>query len=148
MPEECPHEKPPITTAGHYYRQVHPNNFQDGRALSPAFVLHDTECHLTLSLNDGSRTTAQRCHEEYTRNDERLSAAVLEIAAPELEQSGTERLVDSPNQQTHVHVDAVYDKPMSRRQQRNVSQYLAAAANRRGSAYLPDRLSDMPDEAE
>ena len=62
MPEECPHQNPPIKAAGPYYRQVHPNNFQDGRALSPAFVLHDTECHLTLSLNDGSRTTAQRCH--------------------------------------------------------------------------------------
>ncbi len=142
MPEECPHQNPTIRTAGPYYRQVHPNNFQDGRALSPAFVLRDTECHLTLSLNDGARTTAQRSHDEYTRNSERLSAAVLEITAPELEQSGAERLVDSPNQQTHAHVDALYDKSMSRRERRNVSQYLAAAANRRGPAYLHDQPSD------
>ena len=46
MPEECPHGNATITGGGPYYRQVHPNNFQDGRVLSPAFVLHDTGCHL------------------------------------------------------------------------------------------------------
>ena len=38
MPEECPHGNATITGGGPYYRQVHPNNFQDGRVLSPAFV--------------------------------------------------------------------------------------------------------------
>ena len=66
MPEGCPHGNATITGGGPYYRQVHPNNFQDGRVLSPALVLHDTGCHLTLSLNDGARTTAERCHREFT----------------------------------------------------------------------------------
>ena len=47
MPEGCPHGNATITSGGPYCRQVHPNNFQDGRVLSPAFVLHDTGCHLT-----------------------------------------------------------------------------------------------------
>ena len=38
-PKQCPHEHQTVTNGGPYYRQVHPNNFQDGRALSPAFVL-------------------------------------------------------------------------------------------------------------
>lgn len=136
-PAVCPHDNPAITTSGPYYRQVHPNNFQDGRALSPAFVLQHTGCHLTLSLNDGARTTAARCHREYTLTGEPLSAAVLEITLQELEESGTDRVVDSPDEQTHAHVDAMYGKPLSRRQQRNVGQSLAAAANRRGPAYQP-----------
>ena len=61
-PAQCSHDNRTITTGGPYYRQVHPNNFQDGRALSPAFVLQDTGCHFTLSFNDGARTTAERCH--------------------------------------------------------------------------------------
>ncbi|MCE2500870.1 MAG: hypothetical protein J4G13_08420 [Dehalococcoidia bacterium] len=120
-----------------YYRQVHPNNFQDGRALSPAFVLQDTGCHFTLSLNDGSRTTAERCHREYTQQGGRQSAAVLEVTADELAASGSHRVVDSANEQTHAHVDAMYEKPMSRRQQRNAAQSLATAANWRGPAHLP-----------
>ena len=61
-PEQCPHDHQTVTKGGAYYRQVHPNNFQDGWALSPACVLQDTGCHFTLSLNDGSRTTAERCY--------------------------------------------------------------------------------------
>ena len=137
MPEECPHGNPTIRAGGPYYRQVHPNNFQDGRALSPDFVLQSLDCHLTLSLNDGARTTAERCYSEYTRGAERSSAAVLEITAQELQQSGADRIVDSPNAQTHAHADAIYENPMSRRQQRNAARSLAAAANRRGAAYRP-----------
>ena len=136
-PERCPHDRPTINNGGPYYRQVHPNNFQDGRALSPAFVLQDTGCHFTLSLNDGSRTTAERCHREYTQQGGRQSAAVLEVTADELAASGSHRVVDSANEQTHAHVDAMYEKPMSRRQQRNAAQSLATAANWRGPAHLP-----------
>ena len=135
-PANCPHSNPALTGTGPYYRQV-PRNFQDGRALSPAFTLQDTDCHLTLSLNNGARTTAERCHQEYTGQGQRLSAAVMELTAQELEESGARRIVDSPNDQTYAHVDAVYDKPMSRRQRREAAQSLTAAANRRMPAYLP-----------
>ena len=140
MPEECPHGNATITTGGPYYRQVHPNNFQDGRVLSPAFVLHDTGCHLTLSLNDGARTTAERCHREFIGNGGRLSAAEASISTDELASAGAERVVDSPNEQTHAHVDAVYDQPLSRRQRRNMAQSLVMVANRRVPAYIPMRL--------
>ena len=90
-----PHDHRTITSGGPYYRQVHPNNFQDGRVLSPAFVLQDTGCHLALSLNDGSRTTAARCHREYTQQSGHQSAAVLEVSADELAASGSHRVVDS-----------------------------------------------------
>ena len=83
-PESCPHHNPDVTGVGPYLRQVHPTNFQDGRALSPAFTLQDTECHLTLSFNDGARTTAERCHREYTGQGQRLSAAVMELTAQEI----------------------------------------------------------------
>ena len=136
-PAECPHDNQAITSGGPYYRQVHPNNFQDGRALSPAFVLQDTGCHFTLSLNDGSRTNAERCYREYTQHGERQSAVVLEVTGEELAKSGADRVVDSANDQTHAHVDAVYEKPMSRRQQRNAAQSLASSANRRGPVYRP-----------
>ena len=53
---------------------------------------------------------------------------MLEVTADELAASGSQRVVDSANEQTqtHVHVDAMYEKPMSRRQQRNAAQSLAA----------------------
>ncbi len=137
MPSVCPHDNPTITTDGPYYRQVHPNNFQDGRVLSPAFALQDIGCHLCLSLNDGARTTARRCYLECTQNGERPSAAVLEITSQELKESGAARVVDSPNEQTLAHVDAMYEKPLSRWQRRNVSQSLAASANKRNPAYQP-----------
>ena len=137
-PSLCPHDNPTITAGGPYYRQVHPNNFQDGRVLSPAFVLQDTGCHMTLSLNDGTRTTARRCYLEYTYGGERSSVAVLEITSRELEESGAVRVVDSPNDQTHAHVDALYQKPLSRRQQRNVAQFLTLSANQRSPAYRPN----------
>ena len=138
MPTVCPHDNPTVVAGGPYYRQVHPNNFQEGRALSPAFTLQDTVCHLTMSLNDGARTTVERCYLEYTQNGERVSAAVLAITEQELVESGAVRIVDSPDEQTHAHVDAIYEKPLSRRQQRNVGQFLATAANRRGPAYRQD----------
>ena len=99
---ECPHDNRTITTGGPYYRQVHPNNVQDGRALSPAFVLQDTGCHLTPSLNDGSRTTPERCHREYTRYNEHQSPAALEVTGDELSASGADSVVDSPNEQTYA----------------------------------------------
>ena len=135
---ECPHGNDRIETDGPYYRQVHPRNFQDGRVLPPAFILQDTSCHFTLSLNDGARTTAERCHLEYTGQGQRLSAAVVELTVQELEDSGAEHIVDSPNQETEAHADAMYEKPMSRRQRRNAAQSLSAAANRRGPTYLPE----------
>ncbi len=129
---------PSTATIGEpYYRQVHPNNFQDGRAISPAFVLQDTGCHFTLSLNDGRRTTAERCYRDYAQHDDRLSAAALEVTAGELAASSTDRVVDSPNEQTHAHMDAMYEKPITRRQQRNAAQAQGSAANRRGPAYVP-----------
>ncbi len=137
MPEECPHGNTTITGGGPYYRQVHPNNFQDGRVLSPAFVLQDTGCHLTLSLNDGARTTAERCHREFTEKGVRLSAAVVSISTDELAESGAERVADSPNEQTHAHVDPMYDQLLNRRQRRNVAQSLVIAANRKVPAYIP-----------
>ena len=141
MPEGCPRGNATITGGGPYYRQVHPNNFQDGRVLSPAFVLHDTGCHLTLSLNNGARTTAERCHREFTAKGGRLSAAVVSISTDELASSGAERVVDSPNEQTHAHVDPMYDQPHSRRQRRNVAQSLVMAANRKVPAYIPATLN-------
>ena len=125
MPEECPHGNATITGGDHYYRQVHPNNPPDGRVLSPAFVLQNTGCHLTLS------------HREFTAKSGRLSADVVSISTDELAESGAERVVDSPNEQTHAHVDAMYDQPLSRRQRRNVAQSLVMAANRRVPAYIP-----------
>ena len=137
-PENCPHHNPDVTGAGPYYRQVHPRNFQDGRALSPAFTLQDTECHLTLSFNDGDRTTAERCHHEYTGQGRRQSAAVMEVITQELDESRARRIVESPNDETHAHVDAIYEKTMSRRRRRDAAQSLTAAANRRGPAYVPE----------
>ena len=137
MPEECPHGNATITDGGPYYRQVHPNNFQDGRVLSPTLVLQNTGCHLTLSLNARARTTAERSHREFTEKGGRLSAAVVSISTDELAESGAERVEDSPNEQTHAHVDALYDQPLSRRQRRNVAQSLVIAANRKVPAYIP-----------
>ena len=137
IPPGCPHGNDQLETDGLYYRQVHPTNFQDGRALPPAFILQDTSCHLTLSLNDAARTTPERCHQEYTSQGRRLSAAVLELTTQELGHSGTNYIVDSPSDETYAHVDALYEKPMSRRQRREAAQSLTTAANRRGPAYLP-----------
>ena len=137
IPPRCPHDNDQLETDGPYYRQVHPRNFQDGRALPPAFILQDTSCHLTLSLNDAARTTPERCHQEYTSQVQRLSVAVLELTTQELGNSGAKHMVDSPSDETYAHVDALYEKPMSRRQRREAAQMLSAAANRRGPAYLP-----------
>lgn len=137
-PPDCPHGNERIDTDGPYYRQVHPRNFQDGRVLPPAFILQETSCHFTLSLNDGAHTTAERCHLEYTGQGQRLSAAVVQLSVQELEDSGAQRIVDSPNGETSTHIDALYEAPMSRRQGRDAAQSLSAAANRRGPAYLPE----------
>ena len=82
MPEKCPHGNTTITGGGPYYRQVHPNNFQEGRVLSKAFVSQNTGCHLTLS------------HREFTAKGGRLSAAVVSISTDELAESGAERVAD------------------------------------------------------
>lgn len=137
IPSECPHSNDELETGGPYYRQVHPTLFQNGRALSPAFILQDTSCHLTLSLNDAARTTPERCHREYTSQGQRLSAAVMELTTPELHDSGASRIVESPNDETYAHADALYGKPMTRRQRRQAAQSLSAAANLKGPAYLP-----------
>ena len=52
-------------------------------------------------------------------------------------ESGAERVVDSPNEQTHARVDPMYDQPHTRRQRRNVAQSLVVAANRKVPAYIP-----------
>ena len=91
-------------------------------SLEDIIVLQDTGCRFTLSLNDGRRTTAERCYRDYTQHDDRLSAAAPEVTADELAASSTDRVVDSPNEQTHAHMDAMYEKPIARRQQRNAAQ--------------------------
>ena len=143
MPADCPHDKPVITTHGPYYRQVHPNNFQNGVALPGSFVLNpttdpeNTRCHFALSLNDGTRTTAQRCHREYTQIGGKKSAAVLEVTEQELTDSGTLFIVDSPDGITHAHVDALYKCSLTRGQREKAQKALLTAANKRGPAYVP-----------
>lgn len=141
-PADCPHDNPVITTHGPYYRQVHPDYFQDGVALPRSFILNPTgpeyaRCHFALSLNDGARTTADRCHREYTQNGNRRSAAVLEVTKQELTDSGALFIVDSPDGITHAHADALYNHPMTRKERDNVGKALMTAANKRGPAYAP-----------
>ena len=136
-PAVCPHDNPAITSLGPYYRQVHPNNFQNGQALPGSFILNDTGCHYGLSLHDGARTTAKRCHGEYTKSG-RQSAAVLEVSEQELSDSGKFVIVDSPDGTTFAHVDALYRQPLSNRQKSNVQKELLIAANKRGPAYVPE----------
>ena len=58
-PADCPHDNPAITGDGPYYRQVHPNNFQNGRNLSAAVLqvsrqeLIDTGASLIVDSPDG-----------------------------------------------------------------------------------------------
>ena len=134
--QECDHRRNRIETTGPLYRQVHPNNFQDGRALPPAFILQETSCHLTLSLNDGARTSPGKCYNEYTATG-RKSAAVLQPTNQDLYESGQELISDSPNDQTTAHVDAAFPVSMSRRERRETAQSLAKATNRNGTAYVP-----------
>ena len=138
-PTDCPHDNPVITTDGPYYRQVHPNKFQDGQALPGSFILNDTGCHYGLSLNDGARTTAANCHQEYTANSGNASAAVLEVSVDDLSATGMLKIVDSPDGITFAHVDALYEKPMSSNLRRGASKDLMMAANRRGPAYIPEQ---------
>lgn len=136
-PTVCPHDNEVITTGGPYYRQVHPNHFQNGQALPGSFILKNTGCHFALSLNDGARTTAKRCHQEFTQNSGNSSAAVLEVSVQELTDSGAFVVVDSPDGITHAHVDALYQQPMSSRLRGNAGKALLTAANNRGPAYIP-----------
>lgn len=136
-PTVCPHDNQAITTDGPYYRQVHPNNFQNGLALPGSFILGDTGCHFSLSLNDGVRTTAERCHQEYVQNSGRKSATVLQVSKQDLTDSGAFLIVDSPNEIIFAHVDALYKQPMSNRQKKDVDKELMTAANKRGPAYVP-----------
>ena len=62
---------------------------------------------------------------------------MVSISTDELAESGAERVVDSPNEQTHAHVDPMYDQLLNRRQRRNVAQSLVIAANRKVPAYIP-----------
>ena len=135
-PAVCPHDNQAITTHGPYYRQVHPNNFQNGVALPGSFVLQNTGCHFGLSLHDGARTTADRCHGEYAKSG-RESVAVLEVSEQELSDSGKFAVVDSPDGKTFAHVDALYRQPLSNRQKSNVQKELLIAANKRGPTYVP-----------
>ena len=134
---DCPHDNQAITTGGPYYRQVHPNNFQNGQALPGSFILNSTGCHFGLSLHDGVRTTADRCHQEYTKNSGKPSAAVLEISNQELTNIGAFVIVDSPDRITFAHVDALYKQPMSNKLRKDADKELMTAANRRGPAYIP-----------
>ena len=146
--QECDHRRNRIETIGPRYRQVHPNNFQDGRALPPAFILQETSCHLTLSLNDGARTSPDKCYEEYTATG-RKSAAVLQLTNQDLHESGHELTSDSPKDQTTAHVDAAFPVSLSRRRKREIAQSLAKATNRNGTAYMPRNTNisaaDAPD---
>ena len=64
--------------------------------------------------------------------------------AQELEESWAERIVDSPNEQTCAHLNALYGKLMRMRQRRHPVQSLTAAANGRRPAYLSDRQWNQP----
>ena len=66
---------------------------------------------------------------------------MVSISTDELAESGAERVVDSPNEQTHAYVDTMYDQLLSRRQRRNVAQSLVMAANREVPAYIPATLN-------
>ena len=133
----CPHDNQVITTDGPYYRQVHPNYFQDGQALSRAFILNGTGCHFGLSFHDGARTTAKRCHQEYTKNSGTPSAAVVEVTEGELTDTGAFVIVDSPDGITFAHVDALYEQLISNKLRKDASKALMISANRRGPAYIP-----------
>ena len=133
----CPHDNQAITTDGPYYRQVHPNHFQNGQALPGSFILNDTGCHFGLSLHDGARTTAECCHQEYTKNSEKPSAAVLEVTEEELKGTGAFVIVDSPDGITFAHVDALYKHSLSNKLRKDAGKALMTAANRRGAVYIP-----------
>lgn len=134
----CPHDNEVITTDGPYYRQVHPNHFQNGQALPGSFILNGTGgCHFGLSLHDGARTTADRCHQEYTKNSEKPSAAVLEVTKEELRDTGAFVIVDSPDGITFAHVDALYEQLISKKFRKDAGKALMISANRRGPAYIP-----------
>lgn len=137
-PQDCPHDNPVITTRGPYYRQVHPNDFQNGVALPLSFNLKGTGpgCHFAFSLNDAVRTTPERCYREYTEAGLK-SAATLEVNYDELTQSGVSLLVDSPYASTFAHLDALYSTPMKKKRLSDIRKELATAATRRGPAYLP-----------
>ena len=138
-PTDCPHDNQAITTDGPYYRQVHPNNFQNGQALPGSFILKNTGCHFGLSLNDGARTTADRCHREYTQNSTNQSGAVFEVSGQELADTGAFVIVDSPDGITFAHVDALYKQPMSHKLRGDAQKALITAANRRRAAYVPNQ---------
>ena len=138
-PADGPHDNPTVTGDGPYYRQVHPNHFQNGLALPGSFILHDTGCHFGLSLHDGARTTAERCHREYTQNGGNRSGAVVQVSRQELTDTGVSVVVDSPDGITFAHVDALYEKPMSNPLRSNAGKALLTAANRRGPAYVPNQ---------
>ena len=136
---DCPHDRPVITTDGPYYRQVHPNDFQNGVALPAAFRVKDTGtgCHYGLSFHDSVRTTAQCCHREYTVDGGYKSAAVFEVSSQELVGTGASKVVDSPDGISFAHVDALYEHPMNRDVRQGVRSELTLAANRRGPVYVP-----------
>ena len=136
---DCPHDRPVITTDGRYYRQVHSNDFQNGRALPVAFRVKDTGCHHGLSLHDGVRTTAQRCHREYTVDGGNKSVAVFELSLQELVSTGASKVVDSPDGISFAHVDALYENPMNKDVREGVRSELTLAANRRGPVYVPGK---------
>ena len=50
---QCPHNHPTITSGGPYYRQAHPNNFQDGRALSQASRNGNDRDQTSQAVHDG-----------------------------------------------------------------------------------------------
>ena len=137
-PTVCPHDNQAITTPGPYYRQVHPNSFQNGQALPGSFIIKSTGCHYALSLNDGHRTTPDRCYREYTENNGRRSAAVLEVPLDELTQTGVFLIVDSPDGITCAHVDALYKETTSHKNRSDAQKALITAANRRRLAYIPE----------
>ena len=144
-PTVCPHDNQAITTTGPYYRQVHPNNFQNGLALPGSFVLKNTGCHYALSLHDGHRTTPARCFQEYTENNGHSSAAVVEVSPTELTETGVFVVVDSPDGFTYAHVDALYNVPMSRKNRSDAQKTLIIAANKRGPVFVPRTITTDPE---
>ena len=112
-------------------------SLSERESFAGSFILNDTGCHFGLSLHDGSRTTADRCHQEYTQNSEKPSAAVLEVTEEELKNTGAFVIVDSPDGITFAHVDALYKHSLSNKLRKDAGRALMTAANRRGPVYIP-----------
>ena len=76
-----------------------------------------------------------------TRNTLRITRSYrrrfLEVTKEELKDTGAFVIVDSPDEITFAHVDALYKQLLSNKLRKDVGKALMTAANRRGPAYIP-----------